>query len=153
LRYKEKYHRMWRSRETLAGVPSGGKDFPLGITLNVLFCSQQRFVHLFTEVATIYGVSFTLRLVCISRSRQRSGQAGTLTGRGTGEVQSRVVDEETSIRFASVCSRRRKKWRDRDPNNLTHRIAIWPSATCGNNRAHGAAPKKDLASSDGRTKF
>lgn len=72
LRYKDKYHRMWRMPLNLTWFRPGGKDFPLGLALTFLVLFATAVVNLFTkQVATIYASPSPSRCFVFSRSRKR----------------------------------------------------------------------------------
>ncbi len=95
LRYKDKYHRLWRMPLNLKWFRPGGKDFPLGlaITFAVLFATAV--INLFTkQVATISGVSFTLALFVIFEiSEKINGQAQHAYGEEPEKFNLQLIEE------------------------------------------------------------
>ncbi len=82
LRYKDKYHRLWRMPLNLKWFRPGGKDFPLGLALTFTVLFATAVINLFTkQVATISGVSFTLALFVIFEiSEKINGQVAHAYG-------------------------------------------------------------------------
>ena len=88
LRYKDKYHRLWRMPLNLKWFRPWGKDFPLGLALTFTVLFATAVINLFTkQVATISGVALHARAVRDFRDigkNQRPGPA--CLRRGTREI-------------------------------------------------------------------
>ena len=110
LRYKDKYHRMWRVPMNLKWFRPGGKDFPLGLALTFLVLFATAVINLFTkEVATISGVAFTLGLFMFSRFRKSStARSNTPTARNRRSSTFSWSKKARLIRFALASSQRKR---------------------------------------------
>ena len=95
LRYKDKYHRLWRMPLNLKWFRPGGKDFPLGLALTFTVLFATAVINLFTkQVATISGVSFTLALFVIFEiSEKINGQAQHAYGEEPEKFNLQLIEE------------------------------------------------------------
>jgi hypothetical protein len=152
LRYKDKYHRMWRMPLNLTWFRPGGKDFPLGLALTFLVLFATALVNLFTkQVATISGVSFTLALFCIFEiSEKINGQAVHAYGEEPEKFNLELVEEEQvdPIRLGLFAAQKRLI-AIRDPNNLTHLHRYLSERDDAEIIALTVRTEKGFASSDG----
>jgi hypothetical protein len=152
LRYKDKYHRMWRMPLNLTWFRPGGKDFPLGLTLTFLVLFATAIVNLFTkQVATISGVAFTLALFLIFEiSEKINGQAAHAYGEEPEKFNLELVEEREvdSIRLGLFATTKRLI-AIRDPGNLTHLHRYLSERDDAEIIALTVRTEKGLASSDG----
>ena len=152
LRYKDKYHRMWRMPLNLTWFRPAGKDFPLGLTLTFVVLFATAVVNLFTkQVATISGVAFTLALFCIFEiSEKINGQAAHAYGEEPEKFNLELVEEQEvdSIRLGLFATQKRLI-AIRDPGNLTHLHRYLSERDDAEIIALTVRTEKGLASSDG----
>jgi Amino acid permease len=152
LRYKDKYHRMWRMPLNLAWFRPGGKDFPLGLALTFLVLFATAVVNLFTkQVATISGVAFTLALFCVFEiSEKINGQAEHAYGEEPEKFNLELVEEAEvdPIRLGLFATQKRLI-AIRDPGNLTHLHRYLSERDDAEIIALTVRTEKGLASSDG----
>ncbi|MDB5108101.1 MAG: amino acid transporter [Candidatus Binatus sp.] len=123
LRYKDKYHRLWRMPLNLTWFRPGGKDFPLGLALTFVVLFATAVINLFTkQVATIWGVAFTAGLfVLFVISEKINGQAEHGYGEEPEKFNLQLVDEEMVDPIQlGLFGAEKKLIAIRDPDNLTH---------------------------------
>lgn len=123
LRYREKYHRLWRMPLNLSFFRPGGKDFPLGLAMTFGVLAVTAVVNLFTkQVATVSGISFTLGLFVVFVISERiNGQAAPEYGEEPEKFNLEFVEEDQvdPIKLGLSASKKRLI-AIRDPNNLAH---------------------------------
>jgi len=124
LRYREKYHRLWRMPLNLSWFRPGGQDFPLGLALTFLVLLAIAMVNLFTkQVATIWGISFTAGLfIVFSISERINGAAPHEYGEEPEKFNLHIIENGQPLDVAAlgIDGHARKLIAIRDPNNLTH---------------------------------
>ena len=156
LRYKAKYHRLWRMPLNLTFFRPGGQDFPLGLALTFAVLFATAVVNLFTkQVATISGIGFTAALfVVFVISEKINGQVAHAYGEEPEKFNLEMVDEEhiDPIKlglFAPV----KKLVAIRDPNNLAHLHRYLSERDSAELIAMTVRAERGLASSDGAQIF
>jgi amino acid transporter len=156
LRYKAKYHRLWRMPLNLKFFRPGGQDFPLGLALTFTVLFATALVNLFTkQVATISGIGFTAALfVVFVVSEKINGQVAHEYGEEPEKFNLELVDEEQIDPlklglFAPV----KKLIAIRDPNNLAHLHRYLSERDSAELIAMTVRPEKGLASSEGAQVF
>jgi len=123
LRYKQTYPRLWRMPLNLKWFRPGGQDFPLGLALTFIILFLTALVNLFTkQVATIWGVGFTLGLFVIFEISQKiNGAAEHAYGEEPEKFNLEMVDEEgLHPEKLELGDGVRRIIAIRDPNNLAH---------------------------------
>jgi amino acid transporter len=156
LRYKDKYHRMWRMPLNLKWFHPGGKDFPLGLALTFLVLFATAVVNLFTKkVATISGVSFTLALFVIFEiSEKINGQVAHAYGEEPEKFNLELIDESQVDSIGlGLFAPTKKLIAIRDPNNLAHLHRYLSERDDAELIALTVRTEKGLASSDGGEVF
>ena len=156
LRYKSRYHRLWRMPPNLKFFRPGGTDFPIGLvfTFFVLFATAA--VNIFTkEVATISGIIFTLGFFAIfSISQHVQGDAEHAYGEEPEKFNLELVDEsELMPEKLGLNGGDKKIIAIRDPNNLTHLHRYLAEPDKAALVALTVRLEKGLASSDGGQVF
>jgi amino acid transporter len=155
LRYKDKYHRMWRVPMNLTWFRPGGKDFPLGLALTFLVLFATAIVNLFTkQVATISGVSFTLALFLVFViSEKINGQEEHAYGEEPEKFNLELIDEDHVDPIRLGLGPNKRLIAIRDPNNLTHLHRYLSERDHAEIIALTVRTEKGLASSDGGQVF
>ena len=152
LRYKEKYHRLWRMPLNLRFFRPGGQDFPLGLTLTFLVLFATAVINLLTkQVATISGVGFTLALFLIFViSEKINGQVEHAYGEEPEKFNLELVEESQvdPIRLGLFATQKRLL-AIRDPNNLAHLHRYLSEHDDAEIIALTVRTEKGFASSDG----
>ena len=123
LRYRHKYHRLWRMPPNLGVFRPGGEDFPLGLVLTFLVLFATATVNLFTkEVATISGILFTLAFfVVFTISQKINGAVEHAYGEEPEKFNLELVEEkELDPTKLQLDDHPKKLIAIRDPNNLSH---------------------------------
>jgi hypothetical protein len=123
LRYKARYHRLWRMPPNLRFFRPGGTDFPIGLIFTFLVLFATAAVNLFTkEVATISGIIFTLGFFAIfSVSQHVQGDVEHAYGEEPEKFNLELVDENELVpEKLGLNGGEKKIIAIRDPNNLTH---------------------------------
>jgi amino acid transporter len=155
LRYKDKYHRMWRVPMNLTWFRPGGKDFPLGLALTFLVLFATAIVNLFTkQVATISGVSFTLGLFLVFViSEKINGQEEHAYGEEPEKFNLELIDEDHVDPIRLGLGPNKRLIAIRDPNNLAHLHRYLSERDHAEIIALTVRTEKGLASSDGGQVF
>jgi amino acid transporter len=155
LRYKDKYHRMWRVPMNLTWFRPGGKDFPLGLALTFLVLFATAVINLFTkQVATISGVSFTLGLFLVFViSEKINGQEEHAYGEEPEKFNLELIEEEQVDPIRLGLGPNKRLVAIRDPNNLTHLHRYLSERDHSEIIALTVRTEKGLASSDGGQVF
>ncbi|MGA6970518.1 MAG: APC family permease, partial [Candidatus Binatus sp.] len=156
LRYKDKYHRLWRMPLNLKWFHPGGKDFPLGLALTFTVLFATAVINLFTKkVATISGVSFTLALFVIFEiSEKINGQAAHAYGEEPEKFNLQLIDESQVDSIGlGLFATTKKLIAIRDPNNLAHLHRYLSERDTAELIALTVRTEKGLASSDGAQIF
>jgi amino acid transporter len=129
LRYRQKYHRLWRMPLNLTFFRPGGQDFPLGLALTFLVLLATALINLFTkQVATVWGVSFTAVLfVLFSVSERINGAVAHEYGEEPEKFNLRTIEDGQPLDFnhaenghSETAHAMRKLIAIRDPGNLAH---------------------------------
>jgi amino acid transporter len=152
LRYKDKYHRLWRMPLNLKWFRPGGKDFPLGLALTFTILFATAVINLFTkQVATISGVSFTLALFVIFEiSEKINGQVAHEYGEEPEKFNLQLIDESQVDSIGlGLFATQKKLIAIRDPNNLAHLHRYLSERDGAELIALSVRTEKGLASSDG----
>ncbi len=152
LRYKDKYHRLWRMPLNLKFFRPGGKDFPLGLALTFTILFATAVINLFTkQVATISGVSFTLALFVIFEiSEKINGQVAHEYGEEPEKFNLELIDESQVDSIGlGLFATQKKLIAIRDPNNLAHLHRYLSERDGAELIALSVRTEKGLASSDG----
>jgi hypothetical protein len=152
LRYKDKYHRLWRMPLNLKFFRPGGKDFPLGLALTFTILFATAVINLFTkQVATISGVSFTLALFVIFEiSEKINGQVAHEYGEEPEKFNLQLIDESQVDSIGlGLFATQKKLIAIRDPNNLAHLHRYLSERDGAELIALSVRTEKGLASSDG----
>jgi hypothetical protein len=152
LRYKDKYHRLWRMPLNLKFFRPGGKDFPLGLALTFTILFATAGINLFTkQVATISGVSFTLALFVIFEiSEKINGQVAHEYGEEPEKFNLQLIDESQVDSIGlGLFATQKKLIAIRDPNNLAHLHRYLSERDGAELIALSVRTEKGLASSDG----
>ena len=152
LRYKDKYHRLWRMPLNLNLFRPGGKDFPLGLAITFLVLFATAVINLFTkQVATISGISFTLALFVIFEiSEKINGQAAHAYGEEPEKFNLELIDESQVDSIGlGLFATQKKLIAIRDPNNLAHLHRYLSERDGAELIALTVRTEKGLASSDG----
>ncbi len=152
LRYKDKYHRLWRMPLNLKFFRPGGKDFPLGLALTFTILFATAVINLFTkQVATISGVSFTLALFVIFEiSEKNNGQVAHEYGEEPEKFNLELIDESQVDSIGlGLFATQKKLIAIRDPNNLAHLHRYLSERDGAELIALSVRTEKGLASSDG----
>ncbi len=157
LRYREKYHRLWRMPLNLKWFRPGGQDFPLGLALTFMTLLAIAIVNLFTkQVATIWGVSFTAGLFIIfSISERINGAAPHEYGEEPEKFNLHIVEPDQPLDPAAlgIDGKVRKLVAIRDPRNLTHLHRYLNERDDADLIALTVRNERGLASSDGAQPF
>jgi amino acid transporter len=152
LRYKDKYHRLWRMPLNLKWFRPGGKDFPLGLALTFTVLFATAVINLFTkQVATISGVSFTLALFVIFEiSEKINGQVAHEYGEEPEKFNLQLIEESQVDSIGlGLFAPRKKLVAIRDPGNLAHLHRYLSERDDAELIALTVRTEKGLASSDG----
>ncbi|MGB9379076.1 APC family permease [Candidatus Binatus sp.] len=152
LRYKDKYHRMWRMPLNLKWFRPGGQDFPLGLALTFLVLFATAIINLFTkQVATISGISFTLALFVIFEiSEKINGQVAHAYGEEPEKFNLELIEENQVDSIGlGLFAPHKKLIAIRDPNNLAHLHRYLSERDDAELIALTVRTEKGLASSDG----
>jgi amino acid transporter len=152
LRYKDKYHRLWRMPLNLKWFRPGGKDFPLGLALTFIVLFATAVINLFTkQVATISGISFTLALFVIFEiSEKINGQAQHAYGEEPEKFNLQLIEESQIDSIGlGLFATHKKLIAIRDPNNLAHLHRYLSERDDAELIALTVRTEKGLASSDG----
>ncbi len=156
LRYKDKYHRLWRMPLNLKFFRPGGQDFPLGLALTFAVLFATALVNLFTkQVATISGIGFTAALfVVFVASEKINGQVHHEYGEEPEKFNLELVEEEQIDPLKLGLSASVKKLvAIRDPNNLAHLHRYLSEPDNAELIAITVRAERGLASSDGAQIF
>jgi len=156
LRYREKYHRLWRMPLNLTWFRPGGQDFPLGLALTFLVLFLTAVVNLFTkEVATISGIGFTLGLFCVFEISERmNGHVEHAYGEEPEKFNLEMVDEsQLDPAHLGLNSSHKRLIAIRDPGNLAHLHRYLSERDDGELIAMTVRTERGLASSDGGQVF
>ncbi len=157
LRYRDKYKRMWRMPLNLTWFRPGGKDFPLGLALAFLVLLATALINLLTkQVATIWGVSFTLILFAIfSISERINGEAPHEYGEEPEKFNLEVIEDGQRIDFEKlgIDGKQKKLIAIRDPGNLTHLHRYLSEPDNAHLIALTVRNERGLASSEGAQPF
>jgi amino acid transporter len=157
LRYKDKYKRLWRMPGNLTFFRPGGQDFPLGLGLTFLILLATALINLFTkEVATIFGVMFTVGLFVVFEVSERvNGEVQHAYGEELEKFNLAVLAEETHLSHGSVNGDTGpiKLIAIRDPQNLTHLHRYLDEKGVGRLVVLTVRTEKGLGSSDGAVVF
>ena len=156
LRYKSKYHRLWRMPPNLSFFRPGGTDFPVGLIVTFLVLLATASVNLFTkEVATISGIIFTLGFfVIFSISQRVQGDVEHAYGEEPEKFNLELVDESELVpEKLGLNGGEKKIIAIRDPNNLTHLHRYLADPDNAALIALTVRLEKGLASSDGGQVF
>jgi amino acid transporter len=152
LRYKDKYHRLWRMPLNLKWFRPGGKDFPLGLALTFIVLFATAVINLFTkQVATISGVSFTLALFVIFEiSEKINGQVAHEYGEEPEKFNLQLIEESQVDSIGlGLFAPHKKLIAIRDPGNLAHLHRYLSERDDAELIALTVRTEKGLASSDG----
>ncbi|MFZ0677544.1 APC family permease [Candidatus Binatus sp.] len=152
LRYKDKYHRLWRMPLNLKWFRPGGKDFPLGLALTFIVLFATAVINLFTkQVATISGVSFTLALFVIFEiSEKINGQVAHEYGEEPEKFNLQLIEESQVDSIGlGLFAPHKKLIAIRDPSNLAHLHRYLSERDDAELIALTVRTEKGLASSDG----
>jgi amino acid transporter len=152
LRYKDKYHRLWRMPLNLKWFRPGGKDFPLGLALTFTVLFATAVINLFTkQVATISGVSFTLALFVIFEiSEKINGQVAHPYGEEPEKFNLQLIEESQVDSIGlGLFAPHKKLIAIRDPGNLAHLHRYLSERDDAELIALTVRTEKGLASSDG----
>ncbi|MGC2492994.1 APC family permease [Candidatus Binatus sp.] len=152
LRYKDKYHRLWRMPLNLKWFRPGGKDFPLGLALTFTVLFATAVINLFTkQVATISGVSFTLALFVIFEiSEKINGQVAHEYGEEPEKFNLQLIEESQVDSIGlGLFAPHKKLIAIRDPGNLAHLHRYLSERDDAELIALTVRTEKGLASSDG----
>jgi amino acid transporter len=156
LRYKSRYHRLWRMPPNLSFFRPGGTDFPIGLVFTFMVLLATAAVNLFTkEVATISGIIFTLGFFAIfSISQHVQGDVEHAYGEEREKFNLELVDESELVPAKLGLGNAEKKIiAIRDPNNLTHLHRYLAEPDKAALIALTVRLEKGLASSDGGQVF
>ncbi|MFZ2061511.1 MAG: APC family permease [Candidatus Binatus sp.] len=152
LRYKDKYHRLWRMPLNLKWFRPGGKDFPLGLALTFTVLFATAVINLFTkQVATISGISFTLALFVIFEiSEKINGQVAHEYGEEPEKFNLQLIEESQVDSIGlGLFAPHKKLIAIRDPGNLAHLHRYLSERDDAELIALTVRTEKGLASSDG----
>jgi amino acid transporter len=152
LRYKDKYHRLWRMPLNLKWFRPWGKDFPLGLALTFTILFATAVINLFTkQVATISGISFTLALFVIFEiSEKINGQAQHAYGEEPEKFNLQLIEESQVDSIGlGLFGPQKKLIAIRDPSNLAHLHRYLSERDDAELIALTVRTEKGLASSDG----
>ena len=152
LRYKDKYHRLWRMPLNLKWFRPGGKDFPLGLALTFTVLFATAVINLFTkQVATISGVSFTLALFVIFEiSEKINGQVAHEYGEEPEKFNLQLIEESQVDSIGlGLFAPHKKLIAIRDPGNLAHLHRYLSERDDAELIALTVRTEKGLASSEG----
>ncbi len=156
LRYKEKYHRLWRMPLNLTFFRPGGQDFPLGLALTFLVLLATALINLFTkQVATVSGIGFTAALFLVFViSEKINGQIEHAYGEEPEKFNLELISEEMvdPIRLGLFATSKRLI-AIRDPNNLAHLHRYLSEPDSAELIALTVRIEKGLGSSDGAQVF
>ncbi|HXN86676.1 MAG TPA: amino acid permease, partial [Candidatus Binataceae bacterium] len=156
LRYKARYHRLWRMPPNLSFFRPGGTDFPIGLIFTFIVLLATASVNLFTkEVATISGIIFTLGFfVIFSISQHVQGDVEHAYGEEPEKFNLELVDESELVPAKlGLGNAERKIVAIRDPHNLTHLHRYLAEPDKAALIALTVRLEKGLASSDGGQVF
>jgi amino acid transporter len=156
LRYKSRYHRLWRMPPNLTFFRPGGTDFPIGLIFTFLVLLATAAVNLLTkEVATVSGIIFTLGFFAIfSISQHVQGDAEHAYGEEPEKFNLELVDESELVpEKLGLNGGEKKIIAIRDPNNLTHLHRYLADPDNAALIALTVRLEKGLASSDGGQVF
>ncbi len=156
LRYRSKYHRLWRMPMNLKFFRPGGQDFPLGLALTFAVLFATAVVNLFTkQVATISGVGFTAALFVVFLLSERiNGQVAHEYGEEPEKFNLELVEEEQVDPLKlGLFAPTKKLIAIRDPNNLIHLHRYLAERDDAELIAITVRAEKGLASSDGAQIF
>jgi amino acid transporter len=152
LRYKDKYHRLWRMPLNLKWFRPWGKDFPLGLALTFTVLFATAVINLFTkQVATISGVAFTLALFVIFEiSEKINGQAQHAYGEEPEKFNLQLIEESQVDSIGlGLFGPQKKLIAIRDPSNLAHLHRYLSERDDAELIALTVRTEKGLASNDG----
>ncbi len=156
LRYKEKYHRLWRMPLNLTFFRPGGQDFPLGLALTFLVLLATAVINLFTkQVATISGIGFTAALFLVFViSEKINGHVEHAYGEEPEKFNLELISEEMvdPVRLGLFAASKRLI-AIRDPNNLAHLHRYLSEPDSAELIALTVRLEKGLGSSDGAQVF
>jgi hypothetical protein len=156
LRYKSRYHRLWRMPPNLSFLRPGGTDLPIGLIFTFLVLLATASVNLFTkEVATISGIIFTLGFfVIFSVSQHVQGAVEHAYGEEPEKFNLELVDESELVpEKLGLNGGEKKIIAIRDPNNLAHLHRYLAEPDDAALVALTVRLEKGLASSDGGQVF
>ncbi len=157
LRYREKYHRLWRMPLNLTWFRPGGQDFPLGLALTFLVLLATAIVNLFTkQVATIWGLSFTAGLfVVFSISERINGAVAHEYGEEPEKFNLQIIEDGQQIELPRHAgdAGERKLIAIRDPANLAHLHRYLSERDDADLIALTVRNERGLASSEGAQPF
>jgi amino acid transporter len=156
LRYKARYHRLWRMPPNLSFFRPGGTDFPIGLIVTFLVLLTTAMVNLFTkEVATVSGIIFTMGFfVIFSISQRVQGSVEHAYGEEPEKFNLELVEEyELVPEKLGLGDAPKKIIAIRDPGNLTHLHRYLAEPDKASLVALTVRVEKGLASSDGAEVF